>query len=430
MPPPSRPGLLRDPDFRHLFAATATGQLGDRFVFLALPLIAIVSLDVSEFEVGVLTAMTTAGSLLAGLPAGAWVDRWRKRSVMINTDLARAVLLSLIPVLWWADALTVWLLYAVALAHGLFTVFFDVAYVSYLPFLVGRDNLVEANSKLASVRSAVSISGPGLAGPLVAWLGAPLTLLASSVGMAFSGLLVARIRKRETRRRADPSRHLLREVREGLSFVLGHPLLRPVVVADGMFSLFLVTYQTMLLVFLSREVGLGSFGIGLVLSTMACGGLTGALVARRVVTRIGPGPVIWLAPLCTAPPAALMPLAEPGWRLYLAVLGLMLLSTGGVIRLVAQAGLQQSVTPDRLLGRMNATFRFVMWGSMPLAGLLGGALGTLLGAQAVLWIGAVGMTAAFLPTLFSPLRAIRDLPVTEPEPQPADREKPTPQPAG
>ncbi|MFI0793525.1 MFS transporter [Micromonospora rubida] len=407
-----RLGLFREPDFRRFFGATVAGQLADRFVFLALPLVAIVWLEADEFEVGVLTAMTTAGSLLIGLPAGAWVDRWRKRPVMVNTDLLRAALLLLVPLAWWADVLTIWLLFAVALAHGLLTVLFDVGYTSYLPALVSREHLVEGNVKIAAVRSAASISGPGVAGPLVAWLGAPLTLVASSAGMLLSALGVLRIRTPETRPAAGDARHLVREVAEGLRFVLGHSLLRPMLLTDCIFSLFLVTYQTMLLVFLSRHLGLGSFGIGLVLSVMACGGFTGAMLARRLITRIGPGPVVWLAPLCTAPAAALMPAARPGWPLWLAMTGLALVSAGGVVRLVAEAGLQQTATPDRLLGRMSATVRFGQWGSMPIAGLLGGTLGGLLGAPAVLWIGAAGMTTAFLPALLSPLRAMRELPVT------------------
>lgn len=407
-----RLGLFRVPDFRRLYGATLAGQLADRFVFLALPLVAIVWLDADEFEVGVLTALTTAGSLLIGLPAGAWVDRWRKRPVMISTDLVRAALLLLVPLAWWADALTIGLLFAVALAHGMMTVLFEVGYTSYLPALVGREHLVEGNAKIAAARSAMSISGPGLAGPMVAGLGAPLTLVVSSAGMLLSALGVLRIRKPEPQPQSALTRHLIREVREGLRFVLGHPLLRPILFTDGIFSLFLITYQTMLLVFLSRHLDLGSFGIGLVLSVMASGGLTGALLARRVISRVGPGPAVWLATLCTAPTAAMLPLARPGWPLWFAAAGLALVSAGGVIRLVSQAGLQQAATPDRLLGRMSATVRFVQWGSMPIGALLGGLLGGLLGAQAVLFIGAAGMTAAFLPALLSPLAAARELPTT------------------
>ncbi|WBC21383.1 MULTISPECIES: MFS transporter [unclassified Solwaraspora] len=408
-----RLGLFHEPDFRRFFGATVAGQLADRFVYLALPLVAILWLDADEFAVGVLTAMTTAGSLLIGLPAGAWVDRWRKRPVMVNTDLLRAALLMTLPLAWWADALSIWLLYAIALGHGLLTVLFEVGYTSYVPTLVGRDHLVEANSRIAAVRSAVSISGPGLAGPLVGWLGAPLTLIVSAAGMLLSALGMLRIRTVEVVRPEATDRQLIREVAEGLRFVLGHRLLRPMLFTDGFFSLFLVVYQTMLLVFLARQLDLSTSGIGSVLSAMACGGFVGALMAGRLIARVGPGPAIWLAPLCTAPAAALLPATSVGWPTWLAVAGLALLSFGGVVRLVAQAGLQQSITPDRLLGRMSATVRFVQWGSMPVAALLGGALGGLFGASAVLWIGTAGMTAAFLPALLSPLRATYRLPASE-----------------
>ncbi|MEE1806652.1 MFS transporter [Streptomyces sp. BE133] len=410
---PSRLGILRDPDFGRLFAATALGQLGDRIIFLALPLVAIVALNADEFQVGLLAAMTTAGSLLVGLPAGAWVDRMRKRSVMISTDLARAVALLTIPVAWWSELLTIWWLYAVALVHGVLTVFFDVAYVSYLPHLVGRSNLVEGNSKLSAIRSVTSISGPGMAGPLVGWLGAPVTLLVSSVGMAMSGLLATGIRKREQKPESSEHPQLFREIKEGLKFVLKHPVLRAIILGDAIFNLFLVMYQTMLLVFLEREMNLDSFGIGLILSGMGCGALLGALSATRVSKRVGQGPVIWLAPLVTCPLTALMPLAHPGWSVHVAALGLASLSLGGVIRFVAQSSFQQTLTPDRILGRMSATARFVSWGGIPLGGLLGGASGAVFGAKATLWIGAAGMTSSIIPYFLSPLRSMRELPKGE-----------------
>ncbi|MGW2515923.1 MFS transporter [Streptomyces sp. NPDC001617] len=402
---------MSDPDFRRLFAATALGQLGDRITFLALPLVAIVALDAEAFQVGILTAMTTAGSLLVGLPAGAWVERMRKRSVMIGTDLVRASVLLTVPIAWWAGTLTMGWLYTVALVQGVLTVFFDVSYVSFLPHLVGRRNLVEGNAKLSAVRSVTSIGGPALTGPLVGWAGAPAALLASSVGMAASGLIAVGIRRREPRPVPTSDRPRLRQdIGKGLRFVLGHPVLRATVLADALFNLFLIVYQTMLLVFLERELGLDSFGIGLVLSGMGCGALLGALLAARCVRRFGQGPVIWLAPLVTCPPTVLMPLARPGWSVGVAAVGLAALSLGGVVRVVAQSSLQQALTPDEFLGRTSATARFVSWGGIPLGGVLGGASGSVFGATATLWIGAAGMTLSFLPNVMSPLRIMRGAP--------------------
>lgn len=410
MPKSFQLGLLYDRDFGRLFAATALGQLGDRIIFLALPLVAVAALHADEFQVGLLTAMTTTGSLLVGLPAGAWVDRMRKRSVMICTDLTRALVLLAIPVAWWADALTVWWLYAVALVHGVLTVFFDVAYVSYLPHLLGRRNLVEGNSKLSAIRSATSISGPTVAGPLIGLIGAPATLLVSSAGMVMSGLLAVTIRKREQKPELSEHPQLVREIREGLKFAVANPILRAIMLGDAIFNLFLVVYQTMLLVFLEREMGLQSFAIGLMLSGMGCGALLGSLLATRVSKRVGRGRVIWLASLATCPLTVLMPIARAGWSVYVAAIGLAALSLGGVVRVVAQSSFQQALTPDRLLGRVSATARFVAWGGIPLGGLLGGALGSAFGATGTLWIGAAGMTLSVLPNFLSPLRTMRALP--------------------
>ncbi|MFC7830161.1 MFS transporter [Streptomyces sp. NPDC057375] len=400
MPRSPRLGLLDDPDFGRLFAATALGQLGDRIVFLTLPLVAIATLHADEFQVGLLTATTTAGSLLVGLPAGAWVDRMRKRSVLIGTDLLRAAALLTIPLAWWADLLGIRLLYAVALLHGVLTVFFDVAHVSYLPQLVGRGNLVEGNAKLSAVRSVTGIGGPAVAGPLVGLVGAPATLLAGSAGMALSGLLAATIRRREEQPKTMSEQPRLgTEIMEGLRFVLHRPALRAIMFSDALFNLSLVMYQTMLLVFLERTMDLGPLGIGLVLSGMGCGALLGASTATTLARRVGQCPVIWLATLVTCPLTVLMPLARPGWTLYAGAVGLAALSLGGVVRVVAQSSLQQSLTPDRLLGRMAATARFVSSGGVPLGGLLGGASGAAFGATGTLWIGASGMTLSAVPTL-------------------------------
>ncbi|MEV5312499.1 MFS transporter [Streptomyces sp. NPDC052610] len=410
MSEPSRLGLLRDRDFGRLSAATALGQLGDRVVFLTLPLVAITELDADEFQVGLLAATTTAGSLLVGLPAGAWVDRMRKRPVMISTDLVRALVLATIPVAWWADLLTIRWLYAVALVHGVLTVFFDVAYASCLPHLVGRGNLVEGNAKLSAIRSVTSVSGPTVAGPLVGAVGAPAALVVSSAGMALSGLLAGTIRKGEPRPAPSRRPRLGRDIKEGLTFVLRHRALRAIMLADAVFNLFLAVYQSMLLVFLERELHLRASGIGLVLSGMGCGAVLGALSATALSKRVGQGRIIWLASLLTCPLTGLMPFARPGWSMYAAAVGLAALSLGGVVRVVAQSSFQQALTPDRLLGRMSATARFVSWGGVPLGGLLGGVSGSAFGATATLCVGTAGMTLSVLPNLLSPLRAMRTVP--------------------
>ncbi|MGH3488672.1 MAG: MFS transporter [Actinopolymorphaceae bacterium] len=412
-------GLLLDRDFRRLFAATTVSQFGYQVSFLALPLVAVETLTVSEFEVGVLAALTTAAFLLVGLPAGAWVDRMRRRRVLVAGDVGRAVLLVSVPAVWWAGALTIWHLYAVALLHGILTVFFDVAYQSYLPHLVGRANLVEGNSRLESVRALSHVGGPGVAGSLIQVVTAPVALLAEAVALALSALFVVRISKREERPHL-PDTHLVRDIGEGLRFVLGHRLLRSIAACTGSANLCSAATGAMLIFFLRRDLGLEAGVIGLVLSVAGIGGVAGAFLARPFAAWVGQGPAIWLSVGCSSPFALLAPLAEPGWRVWLAAAGGGVFAVGVVVYNVTQVSFRQAVTPDRLLGRMNATMRFLVWGTQPIGAILGGVLGSVLGARTTLVIGAVGGSLAFLPVLLSPLRTMRELP-SAPEDAPAGR---------
>jgi MFS family permease len=412
-------GLLRDHDFRGLFLSTTVSQFGRELTVLALPLVAVLALDASEFEVGLLAAMASAAFLLIGLPAGAWVDRMRRRSVLVVGDLARAAILVSVPIAWWTGALTIWQLYAVALGIGVFTVFFDVAYQSYLPHLVGRDNLIEGNAKLETVRSTAQLGGPALAGQLIAWLTAPVALLVDAIAMGASALFVALIRKREYKPAPAPGSKLGAEIREGLRFVLGNRLLRDIVICTSWFNLCASAYFAMMIVFLSREIGLSPALIGLFASMAGIGGLVGAFLARPLAERIGQGRILWVATLVTTPGMLLLPAAQPGWTVWLGAAGMIVMGVGIVVYNVTQVSFRQGLTPDRLLGRMNATVRFIVWGTQPLGALLGGILGQAYGSRTALWVGGLACCLGFLPVLLSPLRNLRELPQTA-----ADEESP------
>lgn len=408
-------GLLRDHDYRQLFASTTVSQFGVHITHLAVPLVAIMALDASPFQVGLLGALLMAPFLLVGLPAGAWVDRMRRQPVLIAGDLGRALVLATIPVAWWLDVLTLWHLYAVALAYGAFHVFFDVAYQSYLPHLVGRANLVEGNSKLEAVRASAELGGPAIAGQLIRHLTLPVALLVNAVAMAASALFVARIRKPEEVPARHPDANLLREIKAGLRFVLGHRLLRAIVTCTATFNLLSSAYGVMLLLFLERSLGLDAGTIGLVLTAHGAGGVVGAFLARRLAGWVGQGRVLWVSVAVTAPFMLLMPLmAEPGWRLWLAAMGLFVCSIGVVVYNVTQVSFRQAITPDNLLGRMNASVRFLVYGTMPAGALLGGVLGEVLGVRNALLIFASAIFLASLPVFLSPLRTMRTMP-TEPD---------------
>jgi MFS family permease len=402
--------LLADRDFRRLLVADVFSQISTQIIVLAMPLVAVVALEVGEFQVGLLTALGYAAFVLIGLPAGAWVDRMRRRNVLIVADVGRALVLVTIPLAWWADLLTIWQLYAVALAHGVLTVFFDVAYQSYLPFLVGRANIVEGNARLEVVRATATIGGPSLAGGLVQLLGAPIAVAANVVSFLGSAGFVKAIGKREPLPEVAGQRRLVQDIKEGLRFVLRNRLLRAIATSTGSANLFAGMAGAMETVFLVRVVGLPPGQIGLFFSIAAVGGLVGAALSRRVAAKLGQGRTIWLSMAVSSPFWLLLPLAQPGWSVWVAAAGIGVFQAGCVIYNVTQVSFRQGLTPERLLGRMNATMRFLVWGTLPVGGLLGGVFGELLGARTALWIAATGICLTFLPTFLSPLRGMRELP--------------------
>ncbi|WP_043614125.1 MFS transporter [Nonomuraea candida] len=402
-------GLLREHDFRGLFLADSASQVGGQLLLLALPLVAVSALHASSFEVGLLAACQTVAFAVIGLPAGAIVDRLRKRAVLIVADWARALALASVPAAWWLDVLTIHQLYAVALVLGVCTVFFDAAYQSYLPHLVGRERLVEGNSLLEGVRTVAQLGGPGLGGYLVQLLTAPFALAVTVAGYAWSALCLGAIRRREPR----PGRsrtHLAGEIGEGVRFVFGHRLLRRIAGCAATANLFATMAQPAILLLLARELGLAAGAIGLLLATGGLGGVVGAMVNRRVARRFGQGPTIWLAMALPAPLMFLVPLVEADWRLGLFVVFQFCSGAGAVVFNVTQLSFRQAITPEPMLGRMNATIRFLVWGTMPVGGVIGGALSEAIGVRNALLVAATGTCLAFLWVFASPLRTMRELP--------------------
>ncbi|MGW1893789.1 MFS transporter [Streptomyces sp. NPDC002004] len=407
-------GPLRGRDFRLLLAGATAGQLGAQVTLVALPLVALLELDASALQVGLLTTAETAAFLLIGLPAGAWADRMRKRPLMIRADVVRAAAMASIPAAALAGVLTMAQLYAVAVISGVATVFFDVAHQSYLPQILPRDQLVAGNGALEAVRSSAQVTGPGVGGALVQLAGAHLAIVADAVGYLLSALFLTGIRRSEDAPQAVPGASLRKEIAEGVRFVTGHPLLRVIAATTGLANLCTAVLMATQTVHLVRVVGLGPGALGLVLSASAVGGLLGALCAGPLASRVGQARVIWLSALVTGPFALLWPLSGRGaGGAVLFATGSGAVFFGAVVYNVAQVSFRQAVCPRRLLGRMNATLRFLMWGTLPLGALLGGTLAEAYGSRAALAWCAAGFLLVPLPLVLSPLRRLRDLPLPE-----------------
>jgi MFS family permease len=405
-----RAGLWRHLDFRRLWIGETVSQFGSMISQLALPLVAILVVHATTFEVGLMTAFETAAFLVVGLPAGAWVERMRFRSVLIVNDLIRAAALASVPLASLLGVLTIGQLFAVALVTGVSTVFFDVAYQSYLPQLVGREQLVAGNARLQASEAVSQITAPSIGGLLIQALTAPYAVLADALSFLWSAGWVTAIQARPARPERKPDRHLGREIREGLRFVLGNPLLRAIAMCTGSSNLFSAISAAVIYVLLARELHLAPGIIGLISSGFALGGLAGALAATRFAARLGQGPAIWIAAAAAGPWGFVAPFVHRDWSLVLLAVADIGIGVGVVMYNITQVSFRQGLCPPDLLGRMNATMRFLVWGTLPLGGVIGGALGTVIGVRATLLVAAVGGTLAFLPVFLSPLRRMRELP--------------------
>ncbi|MGW5776273.1 MFS transporter [Streptomyces sp. NPDC003863] len=414
----------RSGDFRVLFSASVLSTLGTNVTYVAVPLVAVLALDAGPGQVGLLASLSTAAFLLIGLPAGAWVDRMRHRAVLITADLLRAALFAWIPVAWWFDVLTFDVLCAVVLLSGAATVLFDVASQSVLPRLVGPAALIPANSALVSLMAAGNVAGRGAGGALVQLLGAPLAVVCAAAGHLGSALRLLRMGRgdaRTTERTALPAAPepraaagrgpgLRAQIAEGLRHVLGHAELRAIAVSGAVGNLGTVMVNTMLPVVFTRELGLSAGALGLFWAAGGVGLFLGARLARPLADRFGHGRGLVLAGLWLSPAGLLVPLMDRGVGLWAAVAGWVAFAVRTGTANVLGVSLRQRLTPADLLGRMNATFRFLLTGSMAVAAALAGAIGAHCSPRAALWAGGALICLSCLPTLLSPLRGRRDLP--------------------
>jgi MFS family permease len=371
-------------------------------------------LRASIFQIGLLSAATTVPFLLLALPAGLAVDRVAKRRLMIGCDAARMLIIGSVPVAAWLGDLTLAQLYAVAVASGVLTVFFDVAYQSYTPALIDRDQLPDGNGKLAATQSFAQVAGPGLGGALFGLLRAG-ALTADAASYAVSAISLLLIRAREAGNRAEPAagqpRPPLRtEIFAGLSFVVRHPILRKIAACTATSNLFSSMAFALEIIFLVRVLHVRPEYTGLLLAIGSLGGVAAGIASGPLTRWIGSARIIWVSILSFGAVGLLMPLAEPGWRIALFAAGFAGFAFCGVLYNIAQLSFRQAICPPGLLGRMNAAIRWIVWGTLPLGGLIGGALGTLIGVRATIWIGVSGSWAAGFLVLFSPLRQLRDVP--------------------
>ncbi|MET7526202.1 MFS transporter [Streptomyces sp900116325] len=410
------PSLWRDGDFRRLWAGQTVSQLGEHGSLVVLPLIAVLTLDAEADQLGVLRATGQVPILLLSLFVGAWVDRWRTRTVMVLADLGRALALGAAAVAGLLGGLGMPALLLAAFAIGALSVFFDVAYQASLVRLVKRDQLVQGNSALEGSRSAAQIGGPALGGALVSLLSAPVAAASSALFFALSFLSIRRIRHRESiPERSERPPRVWRRIREGLRFVVGHTLLRTVGLASAAFQFSFAAMMTVYLLFLPRELHLSGTAVGLALAATGPGALLGSVLAARLPNRFGYGVVLVSAaalgdgvllcvPLLHSPSVVTIP--------ALVAVNFVFGAFGQLVNVTVMA-VRQAVTPDGMQGRVAATITFAGMGLTPFGSLLGGLLAGEWGLRTSLVVTAGGMLLSPVLMALSPLARLgRALPET------------------
>src|SRR5262245_31521496 len=408
--------LIRNRTFLNLWAGQTISVFGDQVTILALPLAAVLTLDASPFQMGLLTTLAWLPNLFFALHAGVWIDaRGKRRQTMIATDLLRAAVLASVPVAYVLDILTIQHLYAVAFLHGTLSVFFDLSWSVIFVAVVPREDYVEANSKLFQSRSLSFVAGPSIAGALVQVLRAPWALLADAISFLGSAFFLRRLEVTEPAPEVDMSESLRTRLAFGMRYILGHSMFRPSLLSFSTINFFNFMFGALFVLYATNELGVKPGTLGLILGAAAVGGVLGAVVAPRLSRRMGVGPSLMLGTVLFPLPLLLVPAAGgPQWLVlamlfaaeFFSALGVMILDVNG-------NSLGAALSPDHMRARISGAFRVVNYGVRPIGSLLAGILGETIGLRPTLWIASIGATLAVFWLLPSPIPALHELP--EPE---------------
>ncbi|MEA2593640.1 MAG: hypothetical protein QOF01_109 [Thermomicrobiales bacterium] len=408
-------GLWRNPDFVHLWAAQTVSIFGSLVTRTALPFVAILVLDASPFQVALIGIAELVPAFVVGLVAGAWVDRLKRRPILIAADLGRAGLVLTIPLFAFLDVLRIEHLYVVAALTSILTVFFDIAYQSYLPSLVRRDELVEGNSKLTASASVAEFGAFGIGGWLVQWLTAPYAILVDAVTFLWSAVFVSRIRRPEPPPATTEGRQpILREIVEGLRFVYRNPVLRALGSSTALFALSGRMFGAVFLFYVASDLG---FKPGLLGVIFAIGGATsfiGAVTTGRITRRLGVGPALIAAlPMIALGRLLVVAAADTSWLAVALLIAQQFVSDPfWTLYEISHVSVRQASTPDRWQGRMNASLQSLDFGGMLIGALLGGWLGDAIGARTTLLIASVATLLAAIPLLIPAVRGLKETAVT------------------
>lgn len=407
-----QPPLARNRNFRLLWAGEGVSVLGSITTTVIFPLVAVTQFDAGPFWMGILAGAIWLPWLVLGLVAGAWVDRSDPRRVMMRADLIAAIVVATVPLAWALDVLTLPHLVLTALGLGCCTVFFRTAYAAFVPRVVASPDLEKANARIYGTESAMQIGGPGVGGLLVQAFSAAFAVVIDVVSFLASWICLARMRPEDLGPAPEkpPTQPMLRQVREGIAIVVRDPFLRFFSLQGGLSNFALTGYGALLVLFMVRDLGLAPGSVGFVLAFGSVGGLLGATLATRATAWLGNAGALRLLQVIGGPPALLVGLAQPGLGASLVAVGSFIVGVGVVGANVVRSSFRVRYVPGELLGRTTATSSVLNFGTMPLAGLLAGGLGTWIGVRETILLMAAIHVIASLSVWVSPYRAGRNLP--------------------
>jgi len=402
-------GTLGKRNFRLFWIGESTSLIGTGVSSVVVPLVGVRALHAGTFAVALLTGAAWLPWLLFGLPAGAWVDRFRKRTMMIICDLLSLALFGSIAISAWLHVLTLAQLLAVSLLAGLVSVFFRSAFQAYIPLILQKDELVDGNSKLQASGAFATVSGPGIGGAIAQFLGVAAGVMLNAASFAVSAICLLATPATETDARASrPKRELGKEIGEGLRFLLHDPYLLPLALFTSTLSLGVSGSDSLMIVFYVRTLGVASSATGIILGLMGAGGLFGAIISAHLVRRYGSARAMLVCRFLLTF-ALLLPLTTRGVGLLCSV-GWFMVTVGLISGNIISLSFRQARCPAQMLGRVSATYYTMTYSSLALGTLLGGALGTLLGARSGLWVTCGIVASASVILFFSPIRHLRELP--------------------
>lgn len=403
--------------FMRLWAAQTISSTGARITREGLALASVLTIDARPYQIGILAALAMAPNVLVGLTAGGFVDRSRKRGIMIGSDIARAAVLMTVPIAAWFHLLAMNQLYVVALAMGTLSVLFDIADHAYLPHLIPRENLTEGNTKLSATEGLAEVGGPALAGVLIQTLTAPFAIAINAGTYLVSAIFLGAIREREDAHGDGRKRvTMLSDLRQGFNIFARSPLLRPLFVMATFAPLFSGTFSALYVIFAIRTLGLTPALMGMTVAVGGIGSLLGTAMSGPMVRALGVGRTILFGYLISAVSAFCVPLASgPLWlKIAMLMTAQLFGDSFAVAAIIPAASLRQSIIPRAMLGRAAAAMSVSSGVSAVIGALAGGVLGSLVGPRPALLLGVCGIVAMPLLGMLSPLIRLKEIPTGEP----------------